>query len=111
MNGFCLIWISFYIRCNFANYVIVKLRFLICLLLASVFSHSYGQDTAAVKKIKPITLSGTIGLQLATYNTNAETQNFPGFSWMAIGNPTVTLFEKVSIPFNFIVIIRLIQTM
>jgi len=75
------------------------ISFLLALLLCPIMVQA--QDLEHVNLKKPVTFSGNVNLQLETYAANGIENRRKPFSWLIMGNPTITILG-VQLPFSFL---------
>jgi hypothetical protein len=79
----------------------IKILILITGIVFTINSHySQAQDLSNLKNTKPLTLTGSIGANLAFYKVNGITARQDPFAYGLTGNATLSVYG-ISMPFSF----------
>ncbi len=93
---------SFLKTCFLLKYLIqMNYKFITPLASFIFIAHfiSYSQNIEGLRSQDPFTLSGSLGASSVFYNIKGRETARPGFSWMFVGNPVVSIYG-ITLPFS-----------
>lgn len=63
-----------------------------CLLMLALVEHSKAQDISSFKGQKPISLLGSVSINVSSYTTTGSRQRLDPFAWTLSGSPTLSIY-------------------